>query len=82
MKKNKENAHSNGFVFERKGYLILLLGLVFIITGFALMSGGGSPDPNEFNPEIFSFRRITLAPTLVMLGFAIEVFAIMRKPGK
>jgi hypothetical protein len=82
MKNKIDQNNSSGFVFEKKGYMILLLGLVFIITGFVLMAGGGSEDPKEFNPAIFDFQRITLAPTLVMIGFAIEVFAIMRKPGK
>lgn len=82
MKNKKDKTPSNGFVFEKKGYMLLVLGLVFIITGFSLMVGGGAADPNEFNPEIFNFQRITLAPALVMIGFAIEVFAIMRKPGK
>jgi len=50
--------------------------------GFALMAGGGSDDPNVFNEEIYSFRRIRLAPTLVLLGLAIEVYAIMVSPGK
>ena len=77
---NKKQPAVQGFVFEKKGYLILLSGIVLIIIGFILMSGGGSEDPNVFNPEIFSFRRITLAPLLVMLGFAVEVYAIIRKP--
>lgn len=68
------------FVFEKQGYIIVLVGIVMIIVGFALMSGGGSDDPAVFNPEIFSFRRITLAPTVVMAGFALEIYAIMRKP--
>jgi len=82
MKNKNDQNNSSGFVFEKKGYMILLLGLAFIIAGFILMAGGGSEDPKEFNPAIFDFQRITLAPTLVMIGFAIEVFAIMRKPGK
>lgn len=78
LKKNQTEAQ--GFVFEKRGYIILLSGILLIIIGFMLMSGGGSEDPNVFNPEIFSFRRITLAPLVVMLGFAVEVYAIMRKP--
>ncbi|HIA10722.1 MAG TPA: DUF3098 domain-containing protein [Flavobacteriales bacterium] len=70
----------SAFVFEKQGYIILLIGIAFIIVGFALMSGGGSDDPKVFNPEIFSFRRITLAPIVVMIGFGIEIYAIMRKP--
>ncbi len=79
---NKNQPEAQSFVFEKTGYLILLSGIVLIIIGFALMSGGGSEDPNVFNPEIFSFRRITLAPLVVMLGFAVEIYAIMRKPSK
>ena len=71
----------SGFVFEKQGYTLVLIGIMLIIIGFILMSGGGSEDPNYFNAdEIFSFRRITLAPIVVMTGFALEVYAIMRKP--
>jgi hypothetical protein len=68
------------FAFGKENYKIMLIGLVFIIIGFLLMIGGGSDDPNVFNPEIFSFRRLTLAPILILAGYAIEIFAIMKKP--
>ena len=55
----------------------MLLGLGLIALGFLAMSGGGSDDPKVFNPDIFSFRRISLAPALVLLGFAVEVWAIL-----
>jgi hypothetical protein len=55
----------------------MLLGLGLIALGFLTMSGGGSDDPKVFNPDIFSFRRISLAPALVLLGFATEVIAIL-----
>lgn len=56
-------------------------GVALIFIGFMLMSGGKSPNPHEFNySEIYSFRRITLAPIVVLLGFVVEVFAIMKKP--
>ncbi|MCK9204241.1 MAG: DUF3098 domain-containing protein [Bacteroidales bacterium] len=58
----------------------MLIGLVFILVGFLLMIGGGSTDPNQFNPEMFSFRRITLAPILILAGYVVEIFAIMKKP--
>jgi len=58
----------------------MLIGIFFIALGFILMSGGGSEDPNIFNEEIYSFRRIRLAPMLVILGFIIEVYAILTKP--
>ena len=58
----------------------MLIGIFFIGLGFILMSGGGSEDPNIFNEEIYNFRRIRLAPMLVILGFIIEVYAILTKP--
>jgi len=67
------------FAFGRENYVIMLIGLVVIIIGFLLMSGGKSTDPNVFNEEIFSFRRITLAPIVVLLGYGIEIYAIVKK---
>lgn len=67
------------FAFGRINYILMVAGMAFIILGFILMGGGRSEDPNVFNPEIFSFRRITLAPILVMTGFILEVFAIVKK---
>tara|TARA_B100000768_G_scaffold181736_1_gene206073 strand:- start:48 stop:293 length:246 start_codon:yes stop_codon:yes gene_type:complete len=80
MKKNKKN--SEDFIFEKKNYQVMLIGIIFIIVGFTLMSGGGSDDPNVFNPEIYNFRRIRLAPTLVLIGFGIQVYAILLNPRK
>lgn len=68
------------FAFEKKNYTLLLIGLGFIIIGFLLMIGGGSDDPNVFSDQIFSFRRMTLAPILILVGYVIEIFAIMKKP--
>ncbi|HNW76265.1 MAG TPA: DUF3098 domain-containing protein [Bacteroidales bacterium] len=68
------------FAFGKENYRLMLIGLAFIGLGFLLMIGGGSSDPNQFNPEIFSFRRITLSPILILAGFVIEIFAIMKKP--
>ena len=67
-------------VFGKKNYQLMLLGLIFITLGFFLMSGGGSDDPNIFNDEIYNFRRIRVAPILVVFGFIIEVYAIMKNP--
>lgn len=67
---------------ERKNYLFLIAGIVVIILGFLLMSGGGSQNPNEFDPSIFSFRRITLAPIVVLIGFGVVGYAIMYRPKK
>ena len=79
--KNK-NSNKKTFVFEKKNYVAMLIGLAFITIGFILMSGGVSEDPNVFNPEIYNFRRIKLAPTLVLIGFGIQVYAILLNPNK
>lgn len=70
------------FIFQKKNYQFMFIGLAFIALGFILMSGGGSDDPNVFNPEIYNFRRIRLAPTLVLIGLGIEVYAILLNPHK
>jgi hypothetical protein len=80
MKKNKKEG--DDFIFKKKNYQVMLIGILFIATGFILMSGGGSEDPNVFNPEIYNFRRIRLAPTLVLIGFGIQVYAILLNPNK
>lgn len=66
--------------FGRDNYLWVIIGLIFLLVGFLLMIGGGSDNPDVFNEAIFSFRRITLAPILVLMGFGIEFYAIMKKP--
>ncbi|ATA88518.1 DUF3098 domain-containing protein [Capnocytophaga stomatis] len=76
------NKHHSTLIFGRKNYIFMLIGLAIIALGFILMSGGGSDNPNAFDPSIFSFRRIHLAPTLVLLGFAVEVYAILLNPNK
>ena len=78
--KNNQNNAKIGFALPKENYKFLLIGFAIIIIGFALMVGGGSDDPNVFNQEIFSFRRITLSPLVVLFGFFFEIWAIMRKP--
>jgi hypothetical protein len=70
----------NKLLFGNRNYKFMILGLIFIAVGFILMSGGGSDDPNVFNEEIYNFRRIRLAPMLIVTGFIIEVYAILTKP--
>ncbi|WP_029034024.1 DUF3098 domain-containing protein [Salinimicrobium terrae] len=84
MNKNKKPLHKQdlSFVFEKKNYIVMGIGLAVIALGFILMAGGGSDDPNVFNPEIYNFRRIRLAPALVLIGFAIEIYAILLNPQK
>ena len=67
------------FGMSKKNYILLGIGLFFIVLGFILMSGGGSKDPNVFSEDLFNFRRLTLAPIIIIIGFAIEFFAIMLK---
>jgi hypothetical protein len=70
------------FIFQKKNYLWMVIGLIVIATGFGLMAGGGSEDPAVFNEAIFSWRRIRLAPMLVLAGFGIEMYAILLNPNK
>ncbi len=79
---SKKEEQKSEFLFGKKNYIIMLVGIVFIALGFILMAGGGSDDPEIFNEEIYNFRRIRLAPTLVLIGLAIEIYAIMAKPKK
>ena len=78
----KENNTKPEFLFSKRNYIIMLIGAAFIALGFILMAGGGSDDPNVFNPEIYNWRRIRLAPTLVIIGLGIEIYAILAKPKK
>ena len=80
-KKTIENIQKP-MIFGRKNYQFLFIGLALIALGFILMAGGGSDDPNVWNPEIFGFRRIRLAPMIILLGLAVEIYAIMSNPKK
>ncbi len=80
--KIKKEEQKHEFLFEKVNYKILLVGIAVIALGFILMSGGGSEDPNVFSEEIFNFRRIRLAPTTVLIGFGITIYAILKNPKK
>ena len=67
------------FAFSKKNYILLFVGLAFMISGLILMVGGGSEDPTQFSDEIFSTTRLTIAPILLAAGFIIEIFAVMHK---
>ncbi|MFZ9262681.1 MAG: DUF3098 domain-containing protein [Chitinophagaceae bacterium] len=70
----------NNLLFGKQNLIWMLIGAIVIALGLILMSGGKSSDPNVFNEnEVYSFRRITLAPILIVAGLIIEVFAIMKK---
>ncbi|HRH12278.1 MAG TPA: DUF3098 domain-containing protein [Bacteroidia bacterium] len=66
--------------FTKKNYYILIAGILFILLGYILMIGGGSEDPKVFNPAIFDFQRITLAPLVCLIGFVTIIVAIMWRP--
>jgi hypothetical protein len=80
MVRNKEELQKQTFALGKENYKLLLIGFGIIVLGFVLMVGGKSEDPSVFNPEIFSFRRITLAPLIVLFGFLFEIYAIMKRP--
>ena len=62
-----------------RNYVLIIAGFVVILIGMVLMTGGGSDDPNVFNYEMFSWRRITLAPILIVGGFAFEIYALLKR---
>lgn len=83
---NKETVEANtnqiSFAFGKVNYILLVVGLVVLAIGYLLLTGGGSDDPNVFNAEMFNARRMYVAPIMIMLGFLIEIVAIMLKPRK
>jgi hypothetical protein len=82
INKMKNNDQKPEFLFENVNYKFLLIGIGIIALGFILMSGGGSDDPKVFNEAVFSFRRIRLAPTMVLIGFGITIYSIFKNPNK
>lgn len=80
MSTKNENNEKLNFSLGPENYKLLAIGFVIIVIGFLLMIGGKSSDPNKFSGDIFSFRRVTLAPIVVLAGFIFEIWAIMKKP--
>jgi len=82
-KQNEKTVIDSNPVFAKDNYKIMIAGLVITVIGFLLMMGGYTDDPNHFKPEeVYSFRRITIAPTVIVFGLLVEIYAIMRKPKK
>jgi len=82
MSIDKKQAISKG-LFNKQNYLLMLAGLVVLAIGFFLMAGGKSADPKVFNDsDVYSTTRITIAPLMIIAGFLIEIFAIMKKPAE
>lgn len=80
VQNQKTEGKELSFAFNRTNYRLLIIGLLVLILGFVLMIGGGSDDPEVFDEAIFGFRRLTLAPILILTGYIIEIFAIMYRP--
>jgi len=80
MVAKKEEEKKIGFALGRENYKLMAIGFAVIIIGFILMAGGRSDDPKVFSEDIFSFRRVTLAPLIVLAGFIFEIYAIMKRP--
>lgn len=80
MKENIKATNTTEFVFDKMNFRIMLIGIALIVIGFLLMAGGGSDDPKVFSTAIFDFRRLTLAPIVVIAGFIVEIYAIMKRP--
>jgi hypothetical protein len=68
------------FAFGKQNYILMFIGLGFLLVGYLLMVGGGSDDPKVFSKDLFDFQRLTLSPILLVIGFIVEIFAIMKRP--
>ncbi|MBR2014645.1 MAG: DUF3098 domain-containing protein [Alistipes sp.] len=75
----KNSYNDKKMTLSRKNYALMAIGLGIIILGMVLMAGGSSDDPEVFNYDMFSWRRITLAPIIIIAGFAFEIYAIMKR---
>ena len=72
MAKKEKEIDKTGFALGKENYRLMAIGFAIIVVGFILMAGGGSDDPNVFNPDIFSFRRLTIAPIVLLFGFILQ----------
>lgn len=75
----KEKIDDAAFAFGRENYILLFISVGLLLIGYFMMAGGKADNPNVFNEEVFSFRRITLAPLIVMAGYATGIYAIVKK---
>ena len=75
----KENTEEGAFAIPRKNVLYIIAGFAVMVLGYVLMSGGGSYNPQEFNEQMFSFRRTVLAPIVILAGMVLEIVAIMYR---
>ena len=77
IKKVEEGNHQFSFVFNKINYIIMIAGIVLLALGYIFLTGGGSDDPNVFNPDMFDARRLFVAPIFIVLGLIVEIVAIM-----
>lgn len=68
------------FTFGKENYKIMLIGIAIVAVGMLLMTGGASDDPNKMSEDIFDFRRLTLAPIVIIAGYIVVLLAIIKKP--
>lgn len=80
VRKEEKPAVPASFAFQKDNYMIILIGVGVLVLGYLLMIGGGAESPDKYNPEIFSSRRITVAPITLLIGFAVVLYGIMKKP--
>lgn len=76
--KKKEQFDPGRMAISRKGLWLMLIGLAVMVLGYVLLAGGGSKDPEVFNPAMFDFRRLVVAPVLIVAGIVVEIVAIMK----
>ena len=80
--KNKNQNTNDLFPFHKENYKYLFIGLVLLALGYILMIGGGSDDPNKFSDAIFDTQRLTIAPLLLIAGFAVAMWAVLKRPSE
>lgn len=79
METNEQKNNGMQFAFGKINYILMAAGILVLTIGYILLAGGGSDDPNVFNPAMFDSRRLVVAPILIVLGFIVEIVAIMYK---
>jgi hypothetical protein len=79
-KDDRKDVAPSTFAFGRDNYLFIGIGIGVLVLGYLLMIGGGADSPEEFNPEIFSAQRVTIAPVTLLIGFGLVLYGIMKKP--
>jgi hypothetical protein len=82
LNENKEPSPNQQPLFRKINYILIGVGILFLVLGYILLAGGGSDDPEVFNPDIFNARRLVVAPILMLIGLIVEIVAIMYRAKK